>query len=68
MVDPVEPALSDEPIPPPALYEQPLEEPAAPGEDDTVEHDALEEPQELPAEAPDEDPGDEHRPRAGNDE
>ena len=66
--EPGEPALADEPLPPPALYQQPLEEPAAPSDDDTVEHDALEEPADLPGEAVDEEPGDEHRPRAGNDE
>jgi DivIVA domain-containing protein len=67
--DPVGPGLVDEPLPPPALYEQPLDEPAAPGEDDTVEHEAVvEEPAELPTDLPDEEPGDEHRPRAGNDE
>jgi DivIVA domain-containing protein len=66
--DPGEPPLADEPLPPPALYQQPLEEPAASGDDDTIEHEALEEPADLPGEAPDEEPGDEHRPRAGNDE
>jgi DivIVA domain-containing protein len=65
--EPGEP-LSDEPLPPPALYQQPLEEPAAPADDDTVEHEAIEEPAEEPAEAPDEAPGGEQRPRAGNDE
>lgn len=68
LVDPGEPPLADEPLPPPALYQQPFEEPAAPADDDTVEHDALQEHADLPGEAPDEEPGGEHRPRAGNDE
>ena len=65
--DPDEPSLAAETLPGPALYEQPLDETAAPGED-TVEHEAVEESAEPPAELPEDEPGDEHRPRAGNDD
>ena len=59
--DPEAPPLSDEPLPGPALHEPPLQQ------------QPFEEPAEQPTEEsaqllPEEEPGDEHRPRAGNDE
>jgi DivIVA domain-containing protein len=63
MSGPDEAAPIEEPQPGPALYQQPLDEPAAPAED-TVEHAAVEEPTELLEDGA----GDEPRPRAGNDE
>jgi DivIVA domain-containing protein len=72
--DPDASAAGDEPLPGPALYEQPLDESGAPGEE-TLEHDALEEPapgergyEGEPQQPPVEQPGEERPPRAGNDE
>jgi DivIVA domain-containing protein len=64
-----EPLSADEAPPGPALYQQPLEEPPL---EQPLDEAATEQPTEeaaaLPEEPPDEEPGDEDRPRAGNDE
>jgi DivIVA domain-containing protein len=64
-----EPLSADEAPPGPALYQQPLEEPPL---EQPLDEAATEQPTEeaaaLPEEPPDEEPGDEERRRAGNDE